>query len=63
MSKERKPQSIILYVELEDNVGQILAKKQVVVPISLNGKTLDESAIQTFFNKFVESGLPTKLEL
>ena len=33
MSKERKAKQVVLYVELEDNVGAVLAKRKLEVPV------------------------------
>lgn len=34
MSKERKPVQAVFVIELEDNVGAVLAKRKIVVPVS-----------------------------
>lgn len=44
MSKERKPTQVVMYIELEDNVGAVLAKRKIVVPVA----SVDD------FNDFVD---------
>ena len=34
MSKERQPKQIVAYLELEDNVGAILAKRKLEIPVT-----------------------------
>jgi hypothetical protein len=45
MSKERKPKQIVAYLELEDNVGAVLSKRKIEIPV--------EQAEE--FDKLVES--------
>lgn len=33
MSKERKAKQLVMYIELEDNVGFVLAKRKVEIPV------------------------------
>jgi hypothetical protein len=62
MAKVRKPQTLVLYVELEDNCGAVLAKRKVEVPVTID-KELDEAAVRQIFDEFVKTALPTKLTL
>jgi hypothetical protein len=62
MSKDRKPQTIVLYAELEDNCGQILAKKRIEIPVVLS-EPLDDGAVQRLFDEFCKTALPAKLSV
>jgi hypothetical protein len=33
MSKERRAKQVVVYVELEDNVGAVLLKRKVEIPV------------------------------
>lgn len=60
MAHQRKPQQVVLYIELEDNVGQILGKikKEVVVTAPVG---MPDHELAAEFQKFVDS-LPTTVE-
>lgn len=62
MAKVRKPQTLVLYVELEDNCGAVLAKRKVEVPVTID-KELDEAAVRQIFDEFVKTALPTGLTI
>ena len=62
MAKVRKPQTLVLYVELEDNCGAVLAKRKVEVPVTID-KELDENAVRQLFDEFVKTALPTSLTI
>ena len=53
---------LVLYVELEDNCGAVLAKRKVEVPVTLD-KELDEAAVRQIFDEFVKTALPTNLTI
>lgn len=51
MSKERKAKQIVLYVQLEDNVGAVIAKRKVEIPVE---PEIDfEQAIQDITKSFL----------
>jgi hypothetical protein len=60
--KERKPQTIVMYIELEDNCGAILAKTKKEVIIETGGTDIDDPSLKDKFIDFVD-GLPGKLSL
>jgi hypothetical protein len=33
MAEERKPKQVVAYLELEDNVGAILKKRKIEIPV------------------------------
>ena len=33
MSKERTPKQIVAYLEFEDNVGAVLEKRKIIIPV------------------------------
>jgi cellobiose-specific phosphotransferase system component IIB len=33
MSKERTPKQIVAYLQFEDNVGAVLEKKKIIIPV------------------------------
>jgi len=57
MSKERRPAQVVLYIELEDNVGQILGKRRLEIPLSGDNipADADDSEIAKRFAGFVDS--------
>lgn len=53
----RKPSTIVMYIELEDNVGYVLGKKRVEIPLKgdeIPGDVSD-AEIAAKFNTFVEN--------
>jgi hypothetical protein len=34
MSKERTPKQIVAYIQLEDNVGAVLEKRKLIIPVT-----------------------------
>lgn len=59
--KERKPKTIVLTIEMEDNCGAILAKtkKEIVIEAETD---IDDPALRGKFDDFVHS-LPGKVSL
>ena len=55
MAKERQPKQIVMYLELEDNVGAVLAKKKVEVPV--NPDVDFDSLVQTITQTAVVTGI------
>jgi hypothetical protein len=55
--KERKPHQVVLYIELEDNVGYILGKRRLEIPLSTDNipADADDSEISARFKDFVDS--------
>lgn len=62
MAKARKPKTLVLYVELEDNCGAVLAKRKVEVPVTIEHE-LDDNSIKQVFDEFVRTALPTDLKI
>jgi|HubBroStandDraft_1064217.scaffolds.fasta_scaffold1106446_1 hypothetical protein len=62
--KERKPHQIVLYVELEDNVGYILGRRRVELSLTDDGIPADAThdEIATKFNDFVD-GIAARLKI
>lgn len=54
---ERKPQQVVLYIELEDNVGRILGKRKLEIPLSGDNIPADanDSEIAQRFSVFVDT--------
>lgn len=55
MSKERQPKQIVMYVELEDNVGAVLAKRKIEVPV--NPDVDFDSLVQTLTQTAAVTGI------
>jgi hypothetical protein len=61
---ERGPKQVVLYIELEDNCGAVLAKRKVEIPVEYTKlDMLDDATIKKMFDKFVDNELPEKLNL
>lgn len=61
MAKPRKPKTLVLYAELEDNVGAILAKSRVEIPVIIE-TDLTEAQIRQVFEQ-VAAALPPSLKV
>jgi len=55
--KERKPSTIVLYIELEDNVGYVLGKRRLEIPLSSDNipADADDTEIKKRFTGFVDT--------
>jgi hypothetical protein len=55
--KERKPKTIVMYIELEDNVGYILGKRRLEIPLSGDEipEDTNDSDIAKRFSVFVDN--------
>jgi hypothetical protein len=61
---DRRPKQVVLYIELEDNVGAVLAKRKVEVPVEFTKlDMLDDATIKKMFDEFVDREMPEKLNL
>jgi hypothetical protein len=61
---DRKPKQIVLYIELEDNVGAVLAKRKVEVPVEFTKlDMMDDATVRKMFDEFCDTQLPEKLNL
>ncbi len=60
---DRKPKQVVLYIELEDNVGAVLAKRKVEVPIEFTELDVDDATVRKLFDVFCDTQLPEKLNL
>jgi len=64
MGKERKPQTVVAYLELEDNCGAILAKTKVEIPVLLEKEDApDDATVRRLFDEFVRREMPSQLRL
>lgn len=52
-----------MYIELEDNVGAVLAKRKVEVPIEFTELDVDDATVRKLFDVFCDTQLPEKLNL
>jgi hypothetical protein len=66
--KDRKPRTIVMLIELEDNCGAVLAKAKKEIAVELNNDRpqgvpeLDEVAVRGIFADFVTK-LPNKIKI
>ena len=61
---ERGPKQVVMYIELEDNCGAVLAKRKVEIPVECtNLDTIEDATVKKIFDDFVDRELPEKLHL
>jgi hypothetical protein len=61
--KERKPKTVVMLIELEDNCGAVLAKAKVEVPVDRDiDADLTDAYVAGKFREFVAK-LPTKVKI
>jgi hypothetical protein len=66
--KERKPKTIVMLIELEDNCGAVLAKAKKEIAVEINTDRphgvpeLDELSVRGLFADFVAK-LPAKVKI
>jgi hypothetical protein len=62
--KERKPATVQVYLELEDNCGAVIAKKKIEVPVKILGKDVpDEATARAAFIEWAKSLQAANLEM
>jgi len=61
--KERKPKTIVMLIELEDNCGAVLSKAKVEVPVDRDiDVDLTDAHVAQRFREFVAK-LPSKVKI
>jgi hypothetical protein len=62
---ERKPKTVVAVITLEDNVGSVLAKTKLEIPVTIINENQDftEQYVREFIRSFAEKHLPTAVEL
>jgi len=61
--KERKPKTVVMLIELEDNCGAVLGKAKVEVPVERDiDVDLTDSYVAARFREFVAK-LPAKVKI
>jgi len=61
--KERKPTTVQVYLELEDNCGAILSKKRLEIPVEIEGDFTDPKVVDVAFREFLAKHFPTRFLL
>ena len=53
--KDRKPRTIVMLIELEDNCGAVLAKKKIEIPVKMGKPGLpDEPTARRLFDEWTQ---------
>jgi len=60
--KERKPTTVQVYLELEDNCGAILSKGKLEIPVEIKGE-MSPKELDDAFKTFLKSMFPTRFSI